>query len=175
MDGLKNNREAVQSLYDLYSDAVYRLAYLTMGNESDAKDVVQEVFLRVINSLDTFRNDSNVKTWLLRIAHNCIVDSFRRRRREVTSLSNYDIASDENMQENVETILTLSSLLSELKDNYRKVVILRHVENLSVQETGKILGWSANKVRITDHRAIIKLRELFTSSLKEEKTNDIGR
>ncbi|MCF8564573.1 hypothetical protein LLE49_07420 [Alicyclobacillus tolerans] len=65
--------------------------------------------------------------------------------------------------------MEVEEALGQLKDTYRQVVILRHVENFSSAETAEILCWSETKVRTTAHRAITKLREILDSNSEEVK------
>ncbi|CAM3814727.1 RNA polymerase sigma factor [Alicyclobacillus pomorum] len=168
-------QEAIQSLYELYSNDIYRYAKLTLGNSSDAYDVVQEVFLRAFRSWNNYRQDANAKTWLMSIARNHIVDLFRKKRTERHFLSLYEPQEVSNESTSAEAILEVEEALSKLKETYRQVIVLRHIENLSMQETAHILGWSATKVRTTTHRAMTKLREILGSNSEEVKFhNDIG-
>lgn len=62
----------------------------------------------------------------------------------------------------VETAVMLEQALISLKGTYRQVFTLRHIENLSISEVAEVLGWSLGKVRMTDFRAVAKLRELLS-------------
>lgn len=66
-----------------------------------------------------------------------------------------------------EDLYIIEHALAQLKESYRQVIVLRHIDNFSVQETSKILGWSESKVTTLDQRAMSKLRELFGASGKE--------
>lgn len=65
-------KDAVKMLFDQYSSDVYRYARLMLGDDADAKDVVQEVSFRAFRSWSGFRQESNPNTWLLSISRNCI-------------------------------------------------------------------------------------------------------
>lgn len=160
--------QAIRSLYEQHANDIYRYARVTLGDGTAAKDVVQEVFLRAYRHWDSFRQESNPKTWLMTIARNHIYDLFRKKRKEHKSLMDYhslNNASDPLAQ--LETTLILEEALAQLKDSYRHVFTLRHVQRYSVEETSRLLGWSQSKVRITDHRAIAKLRGILGLSFQE--------
>jgi RNA polymerase sigma-70 factor, ECF subfamily len=165
------DQEAIRSLYELYADDIYRYARLTLGPSWDEYDVVQEVFLRAFRSWDEFRQDANGKTWLMRIARNYMFDLLRKKRTERNFLSTYEIPTARDDDALVETVVEVEHALSQLKDAYRQVIVLRHIENLSVQGTGDILGWSEAKVRTTTHRAMAKLRQLLDPHLEEVNTH----
>ncbi|MCF8564574.1 sigma-70 family RNA polymerase sigma factor [Alicyclobacillus tolerans] len=76
IDG-SSSKELIRSLYDLYSNDVYRYAWATLGDSTEAHDVVQEVFLRAYRSLNSYRHDASAKTWLMTIARNYIFDVLR--------------------------------------------------------------------------------------------------
>lgn len=72
--------EEITQLYDFYANDVYRFARLTLDDQSDAEDVVQEVFVRALRNWNRFRFTSSPKTWLLSITRNCVMDVLRKKR-----------------------------------------------------------------------------------------------
>ena len=163
-----NPKEAINRLYESHADAIYRYARLSLQNNDEAYDVVQEVFARALKAWPSFRGDASERTWLTRIAHNCIYDLVHKRNHEHRLLGNYrppDLSSEPGQ---VETVIMIEHAVAELNEEYRQVFILRHVQDLSVRDTAKILDWSPGKVRITDFRALAKLRNALNSG-KEVK------
>jgi len=161
-------KEAIRSLYELYSSDIYRYARLTLGDVTVAKDVVQEVFFRALRSWDSFHRESNSHTWLISIARNYMYDELRKKRTERKWLSGYHPSYiTDDSSDKVETMMVWEDALCKVSDSYRQVFILRHVQNYSIQETVQILGWSESKVKKTDQRAIAKLREIFKSDFGE--------
>ncbi|SDW04870.1 RNA polymerase, sigma subunit, SigX [Alicyclobacillus hesperidum] len=154
-------REEISRLYERYADDVYRYGRLTLGTEDDAYDVVQETFLRAIRGWPRFRREASEQTWLLQIARNVMYDKFRRRRSEQRVMQFAQIHQTK-WQDAIDHSLVIESAIRKLRESYRQVVILRHVEGLNVEETAQVLGWSENKVRSTTHRALAKLRDLLT-------------
>lgn len=165
-----DKQETIETLYNLHRHDIYRFARFTLGDASNAYDVVQEVFLRAIRSWDTFRHDSNAKTWLLSIARNLIYDSIRKRKQWEKFAVRYEPPYVPDATLRVETAMLLEESLTALKTTYRQVFVLRHIENLSIQEAAAVLGWSEGKVRTTDHRAVAKLREVLEETIKEVDT-----
>ncbi|WAH44774.1 RNA polymerase sigma factor (plasmid) [Alicyclobacillus fastidiosus] len=151
----------LRDLYELYRHDIYRFARYTLGDSSVALDVVQEVFVRAIRAWGNFRHDANTKTWLLSIARNYMYDYVRKQKKWNQFISEYDPPFIADRELPIETTLVLEQTLMALKESYRQVFILRHIEELSVEETAQVLGWSPGKVRTTDYRAVARIRNML--------------
>ncbi len=161
--------EATERLFDLYRHDVYRYARFTLGDPSDAEDVVQDVFIRVLRNWDRYRGDAAPKTWLWTIVRSSIADAARRRKRQTRR----DLAAASTFEEAAEPTdvpLEIEEALRELPQAYREVVVLRLLQDWSTGECATMLGWSESKVKTTLHRAVAKLRR----HLSEEGPGDIG-
>lgn len=154
-------QEAIASLYSLYAHDVFRYARLSVGNDSDAYDVVQETFFRAFQSWQSFRRDARAKTWLMKIARNHIYDLYRKQRKKRMHESALALPDVEDSSVNADNLLALSDALAHLPDNYRQVIVLRYVHQLSIQECSEVLEWSSAKVSTTTHRAVKKLRDVL--------------
>ena len=151
------DRKNVESLFATHGDSLYRFALHSIGNPEDARDVVQEVFIRVQRSHHSFRGEAQMRTWLFQIAKNYITDCLRKKRRHDQML--YSIDADSRISyENMDTFLDLKRGIAHLKLAYRQVISLRFIEDLSIEDTARILQWSQGKVRTTQYRALQKLR-----------------
>jgi RNA polymerase sigma-70 factor, ECF subfamily len=132
----------------------------------DVEDLVQEVFIKAIKGLDRFKGDAEPKTWLFSIARNVAKDEFRKRKAKMSKDTQLVDAifeiNDEDTPESIaqsnEIKKELYKAIQSLKDNYREVLILRGIEQLSIKETAVILNWSEGKVRTTYHRALKVLK-----------------
>ena len=168
MNDHRTPEEEIAYLHELYADQIYRYAHLTLGNRTDALDVVQEVFLRAFRSWNTYRHEANTRTWLLSITRNYITDVIRKKQSEKRFLDRYKTNELHENTNVAQSILEVEEMLAQLKPTYRQVVILRYIDDLSMTETAKILGWSEGKVRVTTHRALKKLRSLMGATFSEE-------
>lgn len=142
-----------------YAPAVYRLAYARTGSRADAEDVMQEVFLRLIQAKPAFSSQTHAKAWLLRVTSNCVSNLFRlpwRRREEPLE---EESAVSENPEEGSVTEAVLS-----LPVRYRVPVHLYYYEGYSVAEIARIVGKSEGTVKSRLFRA----RKLLWDKLKEE-------
>ena len=164
-------REAVQQLFEMDADDVYRYAVSILGRSVEAEDVVQEVFVRVFRHWYRFRHDASVKTWLFAITRNCIQDSYRKHHRRKEYLTEAGTVPDSPEPWIDESLLELEDTLKDLSASYRQVVALRFIHDLSTEDTAKVLGWSTAKVRTTLHRAVHSLRK----GLYPDGTVRVGR
>ncbi len=165
---------------------VYRLAFRILGQVQDSEDVVQQTFLSMIEHLDTFRAESAVSTWVLRIATNFALKTLRKKRGLTTipfnepedslaSVPHPDYIarwgqSPELILEQLELQELLKSALTELDERYRVVFVLRDIEGLSTHETAATLGLSESNVKVRLLRARLQLRERLTRALGDSST-----
>lgn len=158
--------DAFGQLYNLYFERVYRYARLKLGNAADAEDVTAAVFLSAWRTIDRFtpKHESSFAGWLFRLAHNALVDRYRRSRPVVSLDTALDdgaaqsLAGPEAAMEWHLTLLDLHQALQQLTEEQREVVLLRFVEGLSAREVGDIMGKQEGTVRGLQFRAIEALR-----------------
>jgi RNA polymerase sigma-70 factor, ECF subfamily len=145
-------------------DVTNYLVYYT--GTVDVEDLVQETFLRALRAFSQFKNEASPKTWLISIARNSAID-FYRKKSVWQRLKQYldhespkidELQTEEKILKKIEYAY-LYKAINELKPNYRDVILLRGIAELSSQEAGQVLGWTENKVNVTFFRAIKKLNE----------------
>jgi RNA polymerase sigma-70 factor (ECF subfamily) len=165
-----------------YADT-YTLAYRLTGDEEDARDVVQESYLRAYRGLKRFRGDAQFTTWLYRITANCASTHLGRRNRhrhdelvDDAPLADLDPSHDPQAQmEGNATRDRLTQALRELPPRLRAVVVLRDVYDLPHEAIAAELGISESAAKVRLHRARKKLREgLFPQrgEQAQEEPND---
>jgi RNA polymerase sigma-70 factor (ECF subfamily) len=165
------------------SGEVYALLYRMTEDAEEARDLTQETFLRIFQSIDRFRGDADLKTWIYRIAINQARNRWRwwrRRRRDVTVSLDAEGGRDEqplsarlrdgSIDPEQETLLreretALRTALRALGRSYREVVILRDVEGLSYEEVAAALEISIGTVKSRLSRGRQELRRKLGSSL----------
>jgi RNA polymerase sigma-70 factor, ECF subfamily len=170
---------AFERLYSLYFDRVYRYVRLRVDNPSDAEDVTATVFYRAWSRINRFspKHDASFAVWLYRLAHNLIVDTYRRARdaMPLDQAIEHEGAGGptSDAETEVEWRLTLAELhmaLGALTEEQREVVALRFVEGLSAREVGAIMGKQEGTVRGMQYRAIEALRRVL--AVKGERARD---
>lgn len=151
---------AMAELYDRYFDRVYSLVFNQVDrNKEIAEDIVQETFLAALKSAKSFKGRSSAYTWLCSIAYHKVADHYRRQSRErkrMVSGIDVDTVDDEenpgrqpqpdSLIESAETRQVVNEALSRLPWDYRQVLILKYVEEMSVQEIGQVMDRSPKSI-----------------------------
>jgi RNA polymerase sigma-70 factor, ECF subfamily len=160
------DREAFRELFEAHKDRVWTVALRFTGDESAARDVTQQVFLKLFTSIAGFRHESNFKTWLYRMVANECMDEFRKRRRlipldffrpapgaerdEDCGGAEMNDWRQEPLQEERLTQLELSeavlAALAQLKPKLRMAIVLKYFEDLSYEQMAEALGCSMGTV-----------------------------
>ena len=146
----------VEKLISDYSDLVYKLAYAQMKNKSDADDIYQEVFLRLVRRRPAFTNAAHERAWLIRVTVNCCKNlqrtAFRRHTQPLEDLAVPFRSTSES---------ELTPLLNRLPHIYRTVVHLFYYEDMTVAEISAVLRRKEGTVRVQLNRARGMLRDIM--------------
>ena len=168
---------AVAELYNAYFPRVYRYMLARIGNVGDAEDLTEEVFIRVLDALGRFEwREAPFSAWLFRIAHNAIISHQRRdgARGRHAPLSPTLPMNTQGPEEMVEARLTLEEVMratENLPEAQRQVIALRFGAGLSVAETARALGKGEGNVKVIQHKAIAKLRDLLLDKRRDGHEN----
>jgi len=177
---LCGNTAAYNGLVLRYQRQVYNLAYRMLGNAEDAGDLVQDTFLRAYSALAKFRQDASFLTWLYKIASNLCIDQLRSRRakgalsleveleegREPAADDRNSHPEDSAIREATQEILHREIL--NLPEKYRVVVVMRHLQEMSVEEIADSLDLPTGTVKTHLFRARDMLRGRLRSVLEME-------
>lgn len=142
-------------LYDLHGGLCYRAARAACGSSTMAEDAVQEVFMRIAHDPAKLRGVGNLIGYLLRMAQNAAIDQVRRAARRPQAPLGDPVSPEPDAD--AERDQRVAKALADLPDDQREVVVLRVWENRSLEETGHILGISANTVASRWRYALEKL------------------
>jgi RNA polymerase sigma-70 factor (ECF subfamily) len=154
---------ALDRLYDLAARQLYGLALWRTGSEEDAADVVQDVFVRVVEQGSRLAKVRKPKSWLLTVTHRAAIDVTRRRsRRSAEPLEEYSFltAGDSDSDRMIDAAQA-SVLLAGLPDSHREVVFLKHFAGCTFVEIGEILGVPKFTAASRYRAGIDKLRKLM--------------
>jgi RNA polymerase sigma-70 factor (ECF subfamily) len=162
----KNKEAELAALYESYYDRIARYAFVRLGNQADAEDLASEVFLRALESLDSYRERGvPMQAWLFRIAHNLIVDHFRKSAKQKTiSIDTVSVKAETDPEEQAIAGLEVARIikaLGRLTESQRKVIELRFFGELTSEEAGHVLNKRAGAVRELQSAAIKALRNLL--------------
>jgi RNA polymerase sigma-70 factor (ECF subfamily) len=157
---------ALSSLYEQYFPRVYRYTAARLGNSDDAEDVTTEVFLRIVENINSFTwRGLPFGAWVFRIARNEVVSFVRRQKTRggATQLSEMipDTAEDHTLALETKFAIAEVRLAAEkLPEAQRQVIALRFGAGLSVAETAAALKKTENNVKVLQHKGIARLQQL---------------
>jgi RNA polymerase sigma-70 factor (ECF subfamily) len=155
--------------FDEHGDMVFRLAVMRTRNQSDAEDIVQDVFLRYIKSAPSTMDTEHEKAWLIRVAINCtksLATSAWKQR--ATSLTSEIADSRSNVFESAVESSAVYEAVSQLPDNYRTVIHLFYFEGYKTAEIADLLSANDATIRSWLHRAREVLRKTIEIDDEEE-------
>ncbi len=160
--------EAFGELYEQHAPSIFRYVYAHVDNRLDAEDLTEEVFFRAWRALPGYE-DQGVPfiALLFRIARNAIIDHYRRAAQHKHQASIEEISLRDGKPSPVEVVITnlehqeVRQVLEKLRHDYRTVLALRFLSELSPEETAKVMGRSAGAIRVLQHRALNALRSLL--------------
>jgi len=160
------DREALSQLYRRHVGAIYRYIHLRVGREDLAEDLTADVFLKMLEGIESFEyRGVPFAAWLFRIAHDRVVDYFRRQAgKETVTLGGGLSASGEGPAALAEAALAkerLRQAFGRLTEEQRQVIVLKFGEGLTSAEVGRLLGKSEGAVKSLQHRALASLRRFL--------------
>jgi RNA polymerase sigma-70 factor (ECF subfamily) len=162
----QGDAEACAMLYDRHYDAVYRYCYYRVGDVNLAQDLTGEVFVRMVDKLDTFKvRGRPLLAWLYTIARNLVNDAHRHGR-QVTQLPLNEatvLSGDEeaDLTRRVERRLEadcLAAALNHLTEEQRQVILLKFMEGLNNAQVARLLSKTEGAIKSLQHRALGSLR-----------------
>lgn len=174
----KGDKAAFDELVSRYENKVYRLAIKLTRNEALAEEVLQEVFLRIYEKLDTFRGESAFSSWLYRIAANaCFAKLNLEKKHQHTDLDEVTPQAEQALRERQESpqeapdrsllsqeaLTVINRSIDRLPEDFRVVILLRDVEGMDNEEVARILELSVPAVKSRLHRARLLLRKRLAS------------
>jgi RNA polymerase sigma-70 factor (ECF subfamily) len=166
----EGSHEAFRILVRRYMKEAYNVAYGFVRNHDDADDVAQEAFVRVFQSIRSFRGDAEFSTWLHRIVVNLSLNRVKKQKKKKTTESDINEMSQlaaapaghsRDLRQHIERALY------DLPTLQRAVVILRHFEGMSTRQASRILRCSEGSIKTHLHRGLKKMKE-HLGYLKEE-------
>jgi RNA polymerase sigma-70 factor (ECF subfamily) len=164
---------AFEALVERHRSMVYRVAYQFAGNHYDAEDIAQEVFLKVYRSIDRFRQDAQLTSWLYRIVMNACIDY--RRRQSPAAAAPFGEEAERRMLNTPEERpdpescayggelgAVLEGEIARLPPGQRIVFLMRHHQGLKLSEIAEALGLAEGTVKRQLHAAVHRLRGALT-------------
>jgi RNA polymerase sigma factor (sigma-70 family) len=171
---LSGNNAGIERLINRHKTKVYTYILLVVKNQQLAEDIFQDTFIKVIRSLidGKYKDNGRFVSWVIRIAHNLIIDHFRKEK-QINTLSNDDYESDifnsrKLSDQNIEDVLIKEQitndvrlLIDELPEEQKQVILLRHYGGMSFKEIAEQTDVSINTALGRMRYALINLRKLI--------------
>jgi RNA polymerase sigma-70 factor (ECF subfamily) len=163
----QHDQIALTQLYEENFDKIYRYVVLKIGDRAEAEDMTQQVFLNALKSISSYKyRGMPFSSWLFRIAHNQVVDYYRKRKRSATvPLDENIIAGFDNPGRATERKMEIEQMTvatRQLTKAQQEVISLRFAGELSVAEVAKVMGRSEGAVKALQHSAIVSLRKIMS-------------
>lgn len=171
-----------QQVVDQHRQRIFSFAYYSLRAKEDAEDVTQEVFIKLWQHWQKI-DQVKVGGWLMRVAHNSVIDHVRRQKPSKDGIDSYAevelVATEEEEGVGIDQARYRSTLMEAIKgldDPFKSIIIMRDIQGASYLEIKESLDISESQVKVYLHRARRKLREnktlreLFNSSSNQQET-----
>lgn len=175
------DERAFRELVEEHRDRVFSLCFRMLGNRAEAEDVAQEVFIAVFKTVDSFREESKISTWIYRVTVNHCKNRIkylaRRHQRDQTELDEQRDTGDtatgapsmprrpDRQVEGAQIDRLMQEAIADLDEEHRVLVVLRDLEDLSIEEICEITGLPDGTVKSRLHRARLALRKKIQKHL----------
>ena len=165
---IKGDEGAFAELYNEHFDKIYRYVYLRLGNLTAAEDLTQEVFVKALEAIGSYKwRNLPFSSWLFRIAHNQVIDHLRKESKwEKQSWDDNIRVDDHNPEDIAERKLEAEELnenVKKLSPAQREVISLRFTSELSIAQVARVMGKSQGAVKALQHSAILALRKVLSA------------
>ena len=153
------------AMYESYADAIFRYCYFRVSDKEQAKDLVQETFTRVWKCVTNGQLIENEKTFLFTIAHNLLIDTYRKKKSfSLDRLLDDGFSPSDRGHAAIEAgaeIEQMYKYLEQLDEKYKQVLLMKFVEDLGPKDIASIIGETENNVSVRINRGMTQLRELL--------------
>ncbi len=162
----QHDLDAISELYRRYVGQIYRFCLFRVSDEAEAQDLTEDVFVNMLESLPGYADQGGpFVAWLYRIAHNRVVDHYRRQARRPTdelteTLPDQTPGPDALAAQNAD-IQELRQALPLLSEDYRLVLQMRFIEGYDLAQTARNMGRSVGATKVLQHRALRQLARLL--------------
>jgi RNA polymerase sigma-70 factor (ECF subfamily) len=161
----KGERGALEELYLIHFDRIYRYLHVSVGNRHDAEDLTTQTFLKMLESIGRFRwQAAPFSAWLFRIAHNLAMDHFRARKRWQPEEEVPEPPDSEEPSAELEAMQSIGrqsmlELIDKLSPEQQQVLTLKFVFNFANADVAKVLDKTEGAIKSLQHRALASLQK----------------
>ena len=157
---MQQSRKIFSQIYDAYVEKIYRFVFLKVNSQDIAQDICSETFLRAWNVFkDENRKIENPQAFLYQIARNLVIDHYREKGRSQVVSAEYASVIDPTQDLEEKTLQdsdlnAIYSILGQIKPEYKEIIIMHYVNDLSIAEIAETLEKTQGAVRTMLHRAL---------------------
>ena len=155
----KNKILSLSELYEKYSKDIFRYSFSILKNEDDAKDAVQEIFVKYAQNENAFKHNCSYKTWLLILTRNYCYNKIRSKNYNNKSIENHNF--NKQYETDYDTNITIKDALQQLKPEHNELIYLLEYEGYSYKEIAELTKQSLENVKIKIFRARQQLRKIL--------------
>ena len=153
----RGSKAAFKELYELTSGSVYGFALSILKNSHDAEDAMQDVYIKIFNSADTYQANGKPMAWILTIVRNLCYNRLRDAKNHEDIADHAHMLSDTNHENSVNAMI-LEEIMTVLDDDERQIVVLHSVSGMKHREIAEIVGMPVSTVLSKYRRSLKKLR-----------------
>lgn len=155
--------DAFAFFYEQYVTRIYRFVFIKVSDKRVAEEITQDIFLKVWQHVVDKKHIKSFQAFIFRIARNTVIDYYRQANRQELPLDYVEesLSEDDKSVSKIDKSIDTNQILEQikkLKNEYQEILLLRYVEDLSIEEISQVLQKDKNNVRVTLHRAIKKLK-----------------
>ena len=184
----QGDMSAFRKLVDIYKKKIFYIAYDFLGDHHEAEDISQEVFIKVFRSIHKFKKDAKMSTWIYQITVNTCIDAIRRKKakpaiqldeeKPVESWAGHSvlgskISSPESSADASLLQIKIQQALHKISDKERAVFVMRHYNDLTINEIADVMRISSGTVKSFLFRGLQKLRKEL-SFYQENPSLEVG-
>ncbi|MCX7975124.1 MAG: RNA polymerase sigma factor [Candidatus Aminicenantes bacterium] len=171
---LEGNTEAWRLLVDTFSKKIFNLAYQFCGRYEEAEDLTQEIFMKIFTSLPKYDGRKNFTAWILVVAKNHLIDSYRQTKRKIRPRDNFDVHLPANLTPDPEVEMIAEQErqliwkgIGKLSPDLRLAIILKEIQGKSYEEVAEILNIPVGTVKSRINRGKLQLAQILTQEVNQ--------
>ena len=164
--------DPLEEIYNLYKNKIYNYLYRSTLNHHLAEELTQETFLKAFKSIQSFKEQASLNTWLFKIARNTFLDEAKKKQNELEVKFDHQETAVVDQTDQYSTLnekLIIRKILLQLSEKDRTLIILRDQYNFTYQEISNILDCNEGQVKIGLFRARKKFKQLYERESEVEK------
>ncbi|MEM5566991.1 sigma-70 family RNA polymerase sigma factor [Psychroserpens sp. AS72] len=173
---IEGDANAFSVLVDRYKSLVFTLALRMLKNREEAEEVAQDTFIKTYKSLDRFKGDSKFSTWIYRVCYNTCLDRIKKNKKhlndvEINEFTAHEVKTIDNALTNIEAKeqeKAIQRCIESLPSEDSFLLTLYYFDDLSLDEISKVVGITANSIKVKLFRCRKKLATILRSQLEPE-------